>query len=218
MDDGSVETGREGASAPERGEVRVAEIAPSRSWLTGEGVCPPRPPWQDEAFRKQQEILARRRDAKRNEKYFEEVEKRRAELEAYRAERVLKVKDGEDPLIPWKVMKEKGLIDDAGYPDEEAGGAAEGGIPLPMASFGIPSALPLGASARLRGVWRLTARVWLCCARWHVALYTAEYDQGGRFDLKLPHCDVGYEAEDADVMGKVGRFFGFGKKKSDGTT
>lgn len=98
---------------------------------------------QDDAFRKQQEILARRRDAKKNEEYFEDVEKRRQELEEYRSERVLKVKEGEDPLIPWKVMKEKGFIDEAGYPDEEAGGSASGGIPLPMASFGIPSTLPL---------------------------------------------------------------------------
>lgn len=29
-------------------------------------------------------------------------------------------------------MKEAGLIEDAGYPDEEAGGSADGGIPLPM--------------------------------------------------------------------------------------
>lgn len=39
-----------------------------------------------------------------------------------------------------------------------------------------------------------------------------KYDNGERFDLRLPHVDVGYESADADVMGKVARFFGFGKK------
>lgn len=32
------------------------------------------------------------------------------------------------------------------------------------------------------------------------------------FDLRLPHVEVGYEDPEADVMGKVARFFGFGKK------
>lgn len=38
---------------------------------------------------------------------------------------------------------------------------------------------------------------------------------GGRFDLKLPHVEYGYEAEDADLMGKIGRFLGFKKSKQD---
>lgn len=65
-------------------------------------------------------------------RYFDQVDKRREELEEYRSERTLKVTEGEDPLIPWKKMKEAGFIDDAGYPDEEEGGSADGGIPLPM--------------------------------------------------------------------------------------
>lgn len=116
-------------------------------------------PWKpgekDEAYRLQQEILARRRDQKKNKEYFEQVEKRRAELEEYRKERQLEVPEGEDPIIAWRKLKEKGLIPPAGYPDEEPGGTAEGGIPLPMASFGIP-----------------------------------KYDQGGRFDMRLPHVCV----------------------------
>mmetsp|Transcript_21761 Transcript_21761/g.35992 ORF Transcript_21761/g.35992 Transcript_21761/m.35992 type:complete len:155 (+) Transcript_21761:56-520(+) len=41
-----------------------------------------------------------------------------------------------------------------------------------------------------------------------------KYDNGERFDLRLPYADTGYEDKDADVMGKVGKFFGgiFGKK------
>lgn len=42
-----------------------------------------------------------------------------------------------------------------------------------------------------------------------------KYDNGERFDLRLPHVDVGYETADADVMGKIARFFGFGKKPEE---
>lgn len=35
-----------------------------------------------------------------------------------------------------------------------------------------------------------------------------KYDNGGRFDLRLPYADQGYVDEDADFMGKL-----FGKKK-----
>ena len=38
---------------------------------------------------------------------------------------------------------------------------------------------------------------------------TLEYDNGERFDLRLPYADQGYVDEDADVMGKL-----FGKKKA----
>jgi hypothetical protein len=106
--------------------------AARRPWTMG----PWKPGEKEEAFRKQQEILARRRDKGKNNEYFESVEKRREQLESSRKERQLIVNDGEDPIIPWRELKEKGLLGEAGYPDEEPGGSAEGGIPLPMASFG----------------------------------------------------------------------------------
>lgn len=118
---------------PHLGSRVPATSAPPR-WSMG----PWKPGEKDEAFRKQQEILARRRDEKKKKKYFEEVESRRSGIEERFEERKLKVKDGEDPLVEWKRMKEAGLIDDAGYPEEAAGGTADGGIPMPMASFGIP--------------------------------------------------------------------------------
>lgn len=94
-------------------------------------------PWKkgekDEAFRRQQEILARRRDAQKSAKYFEEMEKRRANVEQFFNERMLKVKEGEDPIVAWRELKEKGYIDESGYSEMD-----EGGIPIPMASFGIP--------------------------------------------------------------------------------
>jgi hypothetical protein len=42
---------------------------------------------------------------------------------------------------------------------------------------------------------------------------SGKFDNGGRFDLRLPYADQGYVDEDADVMGKIGSFFGGGKKK-----
>ena len=46
-----------------------------------------------------------------------------------------------------------------------------------------------------------------------------KYDRGARFDLKLPHVEIGYTHPDADVMAKVGNafknVFGFGKKDAD---
>ncbi len=38
-------------------------------------------------------------------------------------------------------------------------------------------------------------------------------DNGERWDLKAKYTDEGYEDEEADVMGKLARFFGGGKKE-----
>jgi hypothetical protein len=43
--------------------------------------------------------------------------------------------------------------------------------------------------------------------------YSGKFDNGGRFDLRLPYADQGYVDEDADVMGKLGNFFGGGASK-----
>ena len=42
-----------------------------------------------------------------------------------------------------------------------------------------------------------------------------KYDNGERFDLRLPYAERGYESEDADVMGKMSRALEnlFGGKK-----
>lgn len=43
------------------------------------------------------------------------------------------------------------------------------------------------------------------------------YDEGERFDLRLPYAERGYEDPEADVMGKIGRAFGglFGRSKKE---
>lgn len=155
-------------------EVGVRRITPSMGpWKKGE---------KDEAFQQQQEILARRRDKQKNKQHFEEIEKRREGIEEFYDSRRLKVKYGEDPLVPWKEMKDKGLVDESSYSEMD-----EGGIPIPMASFGIP-----------------------------------KYDNGARFDLRLPHVEIGYADPDADIMAKAGNamknLFGFGKKQEEAET
>ena len=45
--------------------------------------------------------------------------------------------------------------------------------------------------------------------------YLSQYDNGGRFDLRLPYADQGYIDEDSDVMGKLSGFFGGNKKKKE---
>ena len=47
------------------------------------------------------------------------------------------------------------------------------------------------------------------------ALVGGKFDNGGRFDLRLPYADQGYVSEDADVMGKFASFFGGKKKKEE---
>ena len=44
-------------------------------------------------------------------------------------------------------------------------------------------------------------------------LVRGKYDNGGRFDLRLPYADQGYVDDDADVMGKLSPFFGKKKKQ-----
>jgi hypothetical protein len=40
-----------------------------------------------------------------------------------------------------------------------------------------------------------------------------KFDNGGRFDLRLPYADQGYVSDDADVMGKLSSLFGGGGGK-----
>lgn len=44
---------------------------------------------------------------------------------------------------------------------------------------------------------------------------SGKFDNGGRFDLRLPYAEQGYVDEDSDVMGKIGAFFGGNKKKPE---
>jgi len=79
----------------------------------------------------QRAMLARRRDEKAAAKYMAEVEQRRADTEAHFQSNKLDIQPGEDPIEAWRRKEARGLIKPLGYED-----VPEGGIPMPMASFG----------------------------------------------------------------------------------
>ena len=142
----------------------------------------------DDQWEQQQAILkARRAPASEREQYFQKVEERRAE--ATRKQKDMwawqskKYGKGEDPITEWKKRRANGQISD--LEDQYGDPKKVGGIPLPGASFGVGGEFGVGG----------------------------KFDNGGRFDLRLPYAEQGYVDEDADVMGKIGSFFGGGKKK-----
>lgn len=143
----------------------------------------------DEEWEKQQEILKDRRKSKAERNaYFESVERRRQEASRKQNEmwawQTKTYKKGEDPIDEWKKRRASGDISDL---DDQYGDEKKmGGIPFPMASFGVGGEFGVGG----------------------------KYDNGGRFDLRLPYADQGYVDEDADVMGKIGNFFGGKKTKA----
>jgi hypothetical protein len=143
----------------------------------------------DEQWQRQQEILQARRKPKADrDKYFEGVEKRRKKAsDDFRDKWAWQTKTygkGEDPLNEWKKRRADGTISDL---ENQYGDPKKiGGIPLPMASFGVGGEFGVGG----------------------------KFDNGGRFDLRLPYADQGYVDEDADVMGKLGKLFFFSDGKS----
>lgn len=144
----------------------------------------------DEEWEKQQKILKFRNSSKENkQKYFDDLDKRRRDTSTKQDEmwawQRKEYKKGEDPINEWKKRRESGQISDL---DDQYGDPKKiGGIPLPMASFGVGGEFGVGG----------------------------KFDNGGRFDLRLPYADQGYVDEDADVMGKVTNFFSGGKKKEE---
>ena len=94
----------------------------------------------DEQWELQQEILRNRRAPKaERDKYFEKVEARRKEASDKQNDmwswQTKKYGKGEDPIDEWKKRRASGQISDLDnqYGDEKN----KGGIPLPMASFGV---------------------------------------------------------------------------------
>eukprot|EP00540_Astrosyne_radiata_P022845 CAMPEP_0116860598 /NCGR_PEP_ID=MMETSP0418-20121206/22504_1 /TAXON_ID=1158023 /ORGANISM="Astrosyne radiata, Strain 13vi08-1A" /LENGTH=219 /DNA_ID=CAMNT_0004495023 /DNA_START=98 /DNA_END=757 /DNA_ORIENTATION=+ len=142
---------------------------------------------RQEQWKVQQEILKERRKPKEDrEKYFQKVEERRKKATEKQNEmwswQTKKYGKGEDPIDEWRKRRADGTIPDI---DDQYGDPKEiGGIPLPMASFGVGGEFGVGG----------------------------KYDNGGRFDLRLPYAEQGYVDEDADVVKKIFNFFG-GKNK-----
>ncbi|GAX27277.1 hypothetical protein FisN_13Lh155 [Fistulifera solaris] len=144
----------------------------------------------DEQWERQQEILKNRRKPQaEREQYFNKVAQRRAEATAKQEQMWAWQKKsyakGEDPLDEWKKRRADGSISDL---DNQYGDPKKiGGIPLPIASFGVGGEFGVGG----------------------------KFDNGGRFDLRLPYAEQGYVDDDSDVMGKLSSFFGGKKEKKD---
>jgi len=128
----------------------------------------------------QKKILERRRNKDARNQYFSNVEKKRNEANQERDLWKFQTDTNQDPLIEWKRLRKEGKIKDLKREDQQ------GGIPIPLPSFGVGGQFGVGG----------------------------EYDNGERFDLRLPYAEQGYVDEESDVMGKLGRFFG-GKKGGD---
>lgn len=94
----------------------------------------------DEQWEAQQEILRnRRKPQSERDAYFKSVDKRREEASEKQNEmwawQTKTYKKGEDPLDEWKKRRADGSISDL---DDQYGDPKKvGGIPLPMASFGV---------------------------------------------------------------------------------
>jgi len=139
----------------------------------------------DEQWEAQQRILQQRnKSPQERQKYFADIEKRREEASKKQKDKwawqTKNYDKGQDPIDEWKKRRADGTISDL---ENQYGDPKKiGGIPIPGASFGVGGEFGVGG----------------------------KFDNGGRFDLRLPYADQGYVDEDADVMGKIGKFFGGG--------
>ncbi|KAJ1447353.1 hypothetical protein M885DRAFT_624448 [Pelagophyceae sp. CCMP2097] len=163
-----------GASAFTAPSTRVCRVS--------RGAAPPGEDdaWKDAQVLEQKAMLKRRRSSAAKDEYFNDVNQRRA---AATKEQVTKwafqTDMTVDPMIEWKRLRESGEIGDLKTGLGTDGEMREGGIPLPLPSFGVGGEFGVGG----------------------------QYDGGERFDLRLPYVDRGYEDPEADVMGKMMRFF-----------
>ncbi|KAL7476195.1 hypothetical protein ACHAW6_002073 [Cyclotella cf. meneghiniana] len=142
----------------------------------------------DEEWKAQQELLKlRKASPEEREKYFKKVEERRANATREQFDKWAWQRKqygaGEDPIDEWRKRRESGQISDLEnqYGDPEK----VGGIPLPMASFGVGGEFGVGG----------------------------KFDNGGRFDLRLPYAEQGWVDEDAEPL--FSKWFGGGKKKGE---
>lgn len=135
----------------------------------------------------QQELLKlRKASPEERERYFDSVEERRVKATREQVDKwgwqKKQYGPGEDPIDEWRKRRESGQISDL---DDQYGKPEEvGGIPLPMASFGVGGEFGVGG----------------------------KFDNGGRFDLRLPYAEQGWVDEDAEPF-SFANLFGGSKKK-----
>jgi hypothetical protein len=141
----------------------------------------------DEQWEAQQRMLKMRRGSTEDrKKYFEEIEERRLNESKKQDEMwSWQSKNYKKGEDPLDEWKKRRKDGSISDLDDQYDNVPKGGIPLPGASFGVGGEFGVGG----------------------------KFDNGGRFDLRLPYANQGYEDPDADVMAKIGNFFGGGKKK-----
>ena len=101
----------------------------------------------DDEYEKQQAVLAQRRAPKsERDKYFRKVDSRRQAADDERQQKwgwqTKQYKKGEDPIDEWRKRREDGTIGD--LEDQYGDPKKIGGIPLPMASFGVGGEFGVG--------------------------------------------------------------------------
>ena len=120
---------------------------------------------RDEQWRIQQDVLKRRQSKEATNKYFDAVDANRQKAKQEQVTKWAFQRDPtQDSLIGWKKLRESGEIGNLKTGLGTDGKKREGGLPIPLPSFG------LGGEAGVGG----------------------EYDNGERFDLRLPYVDQGY--------------------------
>ena len=124
----------------------------------------------DRAYAAQLEVAEQRRNPEARRRALRETEARRAR-ESAAFEDKFAWQRSKDPLAEFKKRQAAGKVKKIGYEDEP-----KGGIPMPMASFGVGGEFGQGG----------------------------KYDNGERFDLRLPFVDQGW-VDEADLpQGKKG--------------
>jgi len=114
----------------------------------------------DRAYAEQLEVAERRKNPSKSREYMQETEeRRRASSKAFEEKFAWQRDKTKDPLIAWKKRQQEGKLTPLGYEDEP-----KGGIPMPMASFGVGGEFGVGG----------------------------KYDNGERFDLRLPYAEQGW--------------------------
>lgn len=125
---------------------------------------------KDAQLAEQQAILARRRDPQAQAESLQRTEAARQKASEEAVDKIAWQRDeSADPLGEWKRRQQAGEVNPLGYEDEP-----KGGIPMPMASFGVGGEFGTGG----------------------------KYDNGERFDLRLPYVDQGW-VEGAEEEGEA---------------
>jgi len=178
------------AFAPPAGSVQLQQCTTSSSselhfFKGGSGAKD-----LDEEWERQQELLKlRQASPDEREKYFKSVDDRRVKATEDQIEKWAWQKKqyakGEDPIDEWRKRRANGQISDL---DNQYGEPEKiGGIPIPMASFGVGGEFGVGG----------------------------KFDNGGRFDLRLPYAEQGWVDEEGDNGNFFSNLFGGGKKKKE---